>query len=194
MEDMGAVGKEKTSKQNYKYRGIDDVMNALHPLLAKHKVFVVPQVITNEREERQTANGNNLIYSICNIKYTFYAEDGSFIEAITRGEGMDSGDKASNKAMAIAFKYALFQVFCIPTEEMKDPDGETPEASTPTHKTISQAQLKRLYAIAKSKGHETERVNAAVFKRYNLRTCDLDKVTYDEIVKGYEALQDAAKG
>ena len=48
---------------------------------------------------------------------------------------MDSGDKASNKAMAIALKYAFFQVFCIPTEEMKDPDAETPEASSPKKQT-----------------------------------------------------------
>ena len=52
------------------------------------------------------------------IKYIFYAEDGTSVEAITIGEGMDSGDKATNKSMAIAMKYALFQVFCIPTEEM----------------------------------------------------------------------------
>ena len=48
--------------------------------------------------------------------------------------GMDSGDKATTKAMAIAFKYACFQVFCIPTEEMKDPDAETPPENTPIKK------------------------------------------------------------
>lgn len=194
MEEVGAVGKDKVNiSQNFKFRGIDDVMNAIHPLLSKHKVFVVPQILEREREERQTAKGGNLIYSICNIKYTFYAEDGTYVEAITTGEGMDSGDKATNKAMAIAFKYALFQVFCIPTEEMKDPDSETPEASTPkaaAPKTISQAQMKRLYAIAKGKGYEAEKVNAAVFRRYNLRVCDLEKGVYDEVVKGYEALPD----
>ncbi len=61
------------------------------------------------------------------MKFRFCADDGSSIEAVTIGEGMDSGDKATNKAMAVAFKYACFQVFCIPTEEMKDPDADTPE-------------------------------------------------------------------
>lgn len=65
--------------------------------------------------------------SICKIKYTFFAEDGSSVYAIVIGEGMDTGDKATNKAMSIAFKYACFQVFCIPTEEMQDPDAERPE-------------------------------------------------------------------
>ena len=60
------------------------------------------------------------------MKYTFYAEDGSSVSAVVQGEGMDSADKSSNKAMSVAFKYACFQVLCIPTEEMKDPDAETP--------------------------------------------------------------------
>ena len=126
--DVSAVGKEKNNdKQGFKYRGIDDVMNAMQPLLARHKVFAVPEVLEQKREERQTGKGGNLIYSICKIKFTFYAEDGTNISAVTIGEGMDSGDKATNKAMSIAFKYALFQVFCIPTEEMQDPDAETHE-------------------------------------------------------------------
>lgn len=130
MEEIPAIGKGKTNKtQGFKYRGIDDVMNALQPLLAKNKVFIVPQILEQTREERTSSKGGNLIYSICKIQYIFYAEDGSHIEAITIGEGMDSGDKATNKAMAIAMKYALFQVFCIPTEEMAkvDPDGDSPE-------------------------------------------------------------------
>lgn len=130
MQEVPTIGKEKTNKQQgFKYRGIDDVMNAFQPILAKNKVFIVPQVLEQTREERATRNGGNLIYSICRIKFTFYAEDGSFIEAITIGEGMDSSDKSTNKAMAVAMKYAMFQVFCIPTEEMIDPDSETPPPS-----------------------------------------------------------------
>lgn len=132
LEEVPAIGKKKkNSQQNFKYRGIDDVMNIFQPILAKHKVFIVPQVLEQKREERTTSRGGNLIYSICKIKYTFYAEDGSNVEAVVVGEGMDSGDKATNKAMAIAMKYAMFQVFCIPTEEMKDPDSETPPESKP---------------------------------------------------------------
>lgn len=131
MEEVPSIGKTQRNKtQGFMYRGIDEVINALQPLLAKNKVFIVPEILEQTREERTTSKGGNLIYSICKIKYKFYAEDGSCVEAITIGEGMDSGDKATNKAMAIAMKYALFQVFCIPTDEMKDPDSETPEQST----------------------------------------------------------------
>lgn len=128
MKEIGAIGKnQKNQQQNFMFRGIDAVMNAISPALIKYKVFVVPEVLEQTREERQTKAGSNLIYSVCKMKYTFYAEDGSFVEAVVVGEGMDSGDKATNKAMSIAFKYACFQVFCIPTEEMKDPDEECHE-------------------------------------------------------------------
>lgn len=132
MQECGAIGKESVNKQQgFKYRGIDAVMNVLQPLFCKHGVFIIPEVLEHTREERKTNSGGNLIYSIIKVKYTFAASDGSSIEAVVIGEGMDSGDKATNKALAIAMKYACFQVFCIPTEEMKDPDGETPPPSTP---------------------------------------------------------------
>jgi len=146
MSEIGVIGKEKSSPNlKYKYRGVDDVMNALQPLLREHRVFTVPEVMDEKREERQTNNGGNLIYTVLKIKYTFYADDGSCVETIVMGEGMDSGDKSGNKAMSIGFKYACFQIFCIATEETKpegqpdsmiDPDGEfheiTPKQNLPS--------------------------------------------------------------
>ena len=128
MADVVVIGKNtKNDQQGFMFRGIDAVMNALQPAMLKNHIFVVPEVLDQTREERTTAKGHTLIYSILRIKFTFYAEDGSSVSAVIVGEGMDSGDKASNKAMSIAFKYVCFQVFCIPTEEMKDPDAECHE-------------------------------------------------------------------
>ena len=128
MADVGAVGKNGVNKQQgFKFRGIDDVMNALHPAMVKHHVFTVPEILEQTREVKTTRNGVELIFSLCKIRYTFFTDDGSHVDAVVIGEGMDSGDKATNKAMAIAYKYACFQVFCIPTEEMIDPDSECPE-------------------------------------------------------------------
>lgn len=126
MEDLDAIGKDKRTSQ-YQYRGVDDVMNALNPALKKHGVFIAPEVLEQTREDRQTTKGSSLVYSILKIRFRFYADDGSYIDAVTIGEGMDYGDKASNKAMSVAFKYACFQVFCIPTKELVDPDGEIPD-------------------------------------------------------------------
>lgn len=132
MSEGYAITKGKrNAQQGFRYRGIDDVLNTFQPLLAKHHVFVVPEVLDQQRQERTTGKGGSLLYSLLRMRYTFYAEDGSSVSAVVVGEGMDSGDKASNKAMSVAMKYAMFQVFCIPTEEMQDPDAETPEPSKP---------------------------------------------------------------
>lgn len=126
LADADAIAKDrKNQQQGFNFRGIDDVYNALHPILAKHGVFSTTEVIAERTEERQTKSGGNLIYRILTVKFTFYAADGSHVESVMIGEGMDSGDKASNKAMAIAHKYALLQLLAIPTEDAKDPDAET---------------------------------------------------------------------
>lgn len=138
MNDIGAVGKtSKNQQQGFMFRGIDAVMNAINPALVKNKIFIVPEILEQTREERTNAKGTTLIYSVCRIKYTFYAEDGTNISATVIGEGMDTGDKATNKAMSIAFKYACFQVFCIPTEEMADPDAECHEVKAKPGKDIA---------------------------------------------------------
>lgn len=130
MGDIGAIGKEsRNQQQNYQYRGVDAVMNALSPILQKNGVFIFPEVLEQVREEHATPKGGRLLYSILKVKFHFMADDGSEVCAVVIGEGMDSGDKASNKAMSVAFKYACFQVFCIPTEEMKDPDADSPESA-----------------------------------------------------------------
>lgn len=131
MDEVGAIGKNrKNQQQGFMYRGVDEVMNALQPAFVKYNIFVVPEVLDQTREERTTKNGGQLLYSILKVKFTFYADDGSNVSAVVVGEGMDSADKASNKAMSVAFKYACFQVFCIPTEEMVDPDSQTPPQSS----------------------------------------------------------------
>lgn len=138
--DIGTISKNKVNQQQkFHYRGIDDVMNALYPVLAKHRLFLVPEVLDQRREERQTKSGGNIIFSVLKVRYTMYAEDGSNVSAVVIGEGMDSADKGSNKAMAAAMKYAIFQMFCIPTEEMvkSDPDAYTPESNAPKNSRIS---------------------------------------------------------
>ena len=129
MRKVGAIGKDSTAtningKQMYKFRGIDAVYNALNPVMSDLGLFITPEVLEQTREERKTTNGGNLIYSILRVRFTMYAPDGSNVSGVVTGEGMDSGDKASNKAMSAAMKYFCFQTFMIPTEEMVDPDAD----------------------------------------------------------------------
>ena len=170
MQDIGVVGKDSTNKQQgYRYRSIDDVMNALNPAMIKHKIFCIPEVLEQNREERTTKSGSILIYSVCRIRYKFFATDGSFVEAVVVGEGMDSGDKATNKAMAVAFKYACFQTFCIPTESlMDDSDATTPEQSKRAEPSAREKKRKELDAELKRTGY----TNASVCRKYKVDTID----------------------
>lgn len=124
MKKIGAIGKDsRNAQQGFMYRGIDAVYNALNPVMAELGLFICPEILEQRREERTTKTGTVLTYSILTMRYTVYAPDGSNVSCTVIGEGMDSGDKASNKAMSVAMKYAMFQLFFIPTEVV-DPDSE----------------------------------------------------------------------
>jgi len=128
MQDIDSIGKNKKNvQQGYNFRGIDDVYLALNVPLTKHGVFYTTKVEGMVREERTTKSGSNLIYTVLTVRYTFYAPDGSFVECVVVGEGMDSGDKSVNKALSASLKYNLLQTFCIPTEEPKDSEHESHE-------------------------------------------------------------------
>jgi hypothetical protein len=128
MGDVGAIGKSGVNRdQNYKFRSIDDVYNKLQPALQKNGVFFIPQVIESKEEHGQTKSGSKNVRVKLRVKYTIYADDGSSIEAIVEGEGIDTSDKATNKALTAAFKYMLIQIFCIAVEGSVDADNEFPE-------------------------------------------------------------------
>jgi hypothetical protein len=126
MEDAGAVRKtERNTHQQFNFRGIDNVVNAVSPALRKHGVVVVPTLNHIEYEqveigERRTRMG----YVRINVTYTFYAPDGTSIATTVAAESMDSGDKATAKAMSVAFRTCLLQTLCLPTDE-SDPDADT---------------------------------------------------------------------
>lgn len=126
MKAIGPISKGRfNEQQKYAFRGIDEIYNAIQPVLSEHGVFVLPSVIDQKREERKTRHDSLLMYTILTVKHTFCAPDGSYVEAVTVGEAMDTGDKSANKAMSAAMKYALLEVFCIPTEGDNDPDSQS---------------------------------------------------------------------
>lgn len=140
----------RNEQQGYAFRGVDDVMNALSCLLANADLVILPKMSERKQEERITANGKPLFYVTVRADFDFVsARDGSKHVVTMYGEGMDSADKATNKAMSAAYKYACLQVFCIPTESLgPDADATTPEpkakaprpAETSTPKPPSPAQ------------------------------------------------------
>ena len=128
LKETKAIGKtEKNQQQGFKFRGIDNVMNELHELFSKNEVFILQEVQSYTTENRPTKSGGTNTFTRTTIKFRYMTTDGSSIETVNVGEAMDSGDKGMNKAMSIALKYSLLQMFLIPTDEPKEPDANTPE-------------------------------------------------------------------
>jgi len=132
----------RNEQQGYNFRGIDDIYNSLHGLFKDNHVIITSNVLESRREERTSTRGGVLIYTILKCEFSFYAEDGSSVKSITEGEAMDSGDKSTNKAMSAALKYALMQMFLIPTSGNNDSENESPEPAPRQQPKQSSKQTK----------------------------------------------------
>ena len=128
ISEMEGVGKNQRNKeQGYNFRGVDDVLKVSHPLLGKHGVFIVPYVLEREVEERVAKSGAKGYCTHLHVEFTVYGPQGDSFTASTWGEGLDYGDKSTNKAMTAAFKYLIFEIFAVCDPE-DDGDHESPEA------------------------------------------------------------------
>lgn len=139
LDELPAIGKDqRNTQQDFMFRGHDDILNALNPLLAKHGVFIVPNVIERTADKRATSRGSIMYEVNLHIEFTFWGADGSKLTASTWGEGTDMGDKATNKAMTMAFKNVLNQAFSISTQEMSYADSD---ASSPEETVVQQQRV-----------------------------------------------------
>lgn len=137
--DVTAIAKDrKNETQNYKFRGVDDVLNMMHGVLSKHQIVCVPTgVELFGRDERTNQKGTVTLFSTYKFSYAFFAPDASRIDACVVGEGGDTADKSSNKAMSAAYKYLMFQTFSIPLEGgLDEGDADHPVAG-PKSKPIA---------------------------------------------------------
>jgi hypothetical protein len=131
MNDVQSVAKsDRNSSQNFNFRGIDAVINAVGPAFRKHGVFVLPSIVTSEYTQVEIGkNRTPMGHARIEVQYTFVASDGSFTDCTVPAEAMDSGDKATAKAMSVALRTALLQVLALPTDE-PDPDASTYERAS----------------------------------------------------------------
>lgn len=178
MVDVGVVGKTGfNEQQRFKFRGVDAVINAVGPALRKHGGFIVPDVIDSTVERVPSAKGGVLNTVRLLVRFNVYAVGSS--ESITgtvAAEAFDSGDKATAKAMSVAFRTFLIQLLCLPTDE-PDPDEDTyavaPSINAKTGEIVNWVEraqavktmdeLKAVYALA-SKSGATEAELAAIKK------------------------------
>lgn len=131
MRDIGAISKSRqvqSGPARFAFRGIEDVQNALHPVLARHGVMVLPQVLERLDLPVRTTNSGGSQYTVAlHVRYAFVGPAGDVIHASAWGEGQDSGDKATGKAHSMSLKSAMLQVFMVPTEDTDDADRNSPE-------------------------------------------------------------------
>jgi len=180
------ISKDRVNSQGsgYKFRGIDDVYNAISPLLAKHGLCILPRMLNRECTDRISGKGGNLFYVVVEAEFDFVsAEDGSKHTVKTFGEAMDSGDKATNKAMSAAYKYAAFQAFAIPTEGDNDADAYTHDVA-PT--IIEPDSMTELFAAIES---ATTLDNLKIAYNVAYAACDGNKVWQLKVI----AAKDKAK-
>ena len=134
VEELPGIGKDERASQQqggYAYRGIEAITSAAQPLLAKHGVVFVPEVIAWDRDPL-VVNGKPWTDDRMQIRYTVYGPGGTedrIVVGPIPAVGRDNSDKGANKCMTQAFKYALLQVLCI-SDPKDDTDGQTHEADS----------------------------------------------------------------
>ncbi len=133
MGDVQAVGKDQrvtSGPAKYAFRGVDAVVNAVGPALREHGVIVLPEVLDDMFREYQSKSGGQMQECRVRMRYTFVGPDGSTLSCSAIGQSSDSSDKAASKAQSVAYRVALLQALCIPTDE-PDPDATSHERATP---------------------------------------------------------------
>jgi hypothetical protein len=128
LSEVGIAKDSKNEAQKFMFRSIDQIYNTISGLVAEAQLCILPRMIARTVEERTNKSGTALFYVTVEAEFDLVsAADGSKHTVKTFGEAMDSGDKATNKAMSAAYKYACIQTFCIPTEGDNDADATTHE-------------------------------------------------------------------
>lgn len=153
MGDVQAVRKQdRNTQQGFNFRGVDAVVNAVGPALRTHGVIVLPRVLARHTETYQTSKGATMRNVAVEVEFTFVGPDGSTLTCSALGEAADAGDKATPKAHSVAFRTALLQALCIPTDE-PDPDASTHERAAPVQ-AIGEVDARRLADVLNAGGKE----------------------------------------
>lgn len=123
MRQVSHVAKSSRNEaQGWAFRGVDEVLNAVGPALRAHGVLCVPTVLEAAYGSVEVGkNRTPMREATLRVQYRFYGPAGDFVDAVVPAEAMDSGDKATAKAMSVALRTCLLQTLALPTNE-PDPD------------------------------------------------------------------------
>jgi len=136
MASIGHIAKDKTNThQGFKFRGIDQFMIKLNPILVENKVVIQVKCLESNIKMENNSKGRLQAHCTVLMEYSFFCcEDGDKFTCIFPGEAIDYGDKGINQAMSVALKYCIAQTFCVPTEDTSlDPDEKSPQHGNPAN-------------------------------------------------------------
>jgi len=154
MREVKAVGKEgRNTQQNYNFRGIDGVLNAVGPAFRKHGVVPVPIVEDASYDVVEVGKNRTRMREVTmRVRYQFYGPEGDHLDAVVMAESLDSGDKATAKCLSVAYRSVLLQVLAIPTDE-PDPDTHSYERVGPDPSVGEmRAQKRELLSVCNGNG------------------------------------------
>lgn len=156
MGDVQAVGKTgRNTQQGYDFRGVDETVNAVGPAFRKHGVIPLPRVLWHEYGSFTTKTGTVMHTCMLEVEFTFVGPAGDTLVCSTMGESADAGDKSSAKAHSVAYRTALLEALCIPTNA-PDPDQESYERVEPMHASQLSALAAHFEAIAEDEEARTQ--------------------------------------
>ena len=152
-------------KKSYKAVSERDVLDAVKPIEAKYRVYSFPasrqvidhDVLVKENEYEGKITKTNTLFLRVETVYRFVNMDNpsEYIETTVYGDGLDTGDKATGKAMTYADKYALMKAYKLSTGD--DPDKEPSPEEGYERKTEPKASQKQISLIETLyKGDEME--------------------------------------
>jgi hypothetical protein len=160
LSKVGIAKNQKNSHQGYKFRGIDDVLNTLAPIIAEHGVLIIPNVLSKDIKTTATKNGGVASHVILEVGFVLYDSEGDSICHTAYGEALDTSDKAVNKAMTAAYKYFLFQAFCIPIDGVEDADSEQIQQVASQPALVTAETLAQIISLCEELGEDVQSYTA----------------------------------
>lgn len=162
---IAKLGKADTGAAKYNFRGVDQAMNEMSPILVNNGITVTPRYSELSIQERAKDGGKFSRFATVKGSFTFSAKDGSNVVAEAYGEAMDSGDKATIKAQSVSFRTVLFQQFIVPLMAMDtELEGNEPEGD-PMLDAFREAALNGTEALRKH--YEATKPSAPFWGRHS---------------------------
>lgn len=207
LAELPSVGKtQRNAQQGYNFRGIEDIVNAVNPVLGRHGLVILPDVLERIGEERTTKSGGAWYTVHVHVRYTLVGPAGDTLTCSAWGEGVDNGDKATNKAMTTAFKNMLTQVFAISTKDISDGETQQPPQTEGGQRAQAQSggdpnlatdkQLKMLGVTASKIGvKDSAAARARIADQFDIHVESLKLLTKrqaSQIIEAWKAEETAA--